>query len=321
MPPPLRPRSTRSSFEYDALAVVDDLEMALSPDSPLVHEHWESYPADDVVRDRNLASFSSIARGDADAAMESADIVVSSRFEADASHAVPIEPRGIVAQWEGEKVTIWTSTQVPFQARAGVCETLELPTNRVRVIVPHLGGGFGGKCGFHFEAHIAALARAANRPVKLVFSRRGGVPRAGQAPRGHVDRHRDRAQRRWIDRRSAGATTPRQWGIHRRRQLLRSTGRHAPGRAVQNPQRVHRVVTGVHQPSAFRVSPGPTAPQACWAVESHTNELAAAAGIDPVEFRRLNAVDSGDVGVVGQTYGEIGLQRCIETAVARHRRP
>ena len=48
---------------------------------------------------------------------------------------------------------------MPFAARAGVAETLQLPESRVRIIVPLLGGGFGGKCGFHFEAHVAALAR------------------------------------------------------------------------------------------------------------------------------------------------------------------
>ena len=124
------------------------------------------------MRDRNDASFSSITKGDVEAGMAEADHVITSRYVADGSHAAPIEPRAVVAQWEGDKVTIWTSTQVPFDARAGVCETLELPANRVRIIVPHLGGGFGGKCGFHYEAHIAALAKAAKRPVRLVFSRR-----------------------------------------------------------------------------------------------------------------------------------------------------
>ena len=91
---------------------------------------------------------------------------------ADMSHAVPIEPHAVVAQWQGERVTIWSSTQVPFIARTGVATTLEMPENQVRIIVPHLGGGFGGKCEFHYEAQVAALARAAGRPVKLVFSRR-----------------------------------------------------------------------------------------------------------------------------------------------------
>ncbi len=158
--------------EYEALPVVTDLEAALTAQSPLVHTEWASYgAAGELVRDGNDASYSSISKGDIAAGMAEADHVVTSRYVADGSHAVPIEPRAVVAQWEGNKVTIWTSTQVPFDARAGVCETLGLPANRVRIIVPHLGGGFGGKCGFHYEAHIAALARAAKRPVKLVFSR------------------------------------------------------------------------------------------------------------------------------------------------------
>jgi CO/xanthine dehydrogenase Mo-binding subunit len=60
----------------------------------------------------------------------------------------------------------------------------------------------------------------------------------------------------------------------------------------------------------------PTAPHACWALESHTDEVAAAIGMDPVQFRKLNAVDTGAVGPSGQTYDEIGLQRCIDEAAA-----
>ena len=158
--------------DIEPLPIVNDIEAALADGSPLVHEDWESHTADDnVIRDGNLATFSSIQRGDAEAAMATAETVVTSRYVADASHAAPIEPRAIVAQWEGEKVTIWTSTQVPYDARDGVCETLQLPASQVRIIVPHLGGGFGGKCGFHFESHVAALAKVTRRPVKLVFSR------------------------------------------------------------------------------------------------------------------------------------------------------
>ena len=131
--------------------------------SPLVHQDWESYAVTgDTVQRPNVASFSSIEKGDVDVAMAGADHVVTSRYVADGSHALPIEPRAVVAQWEGEKVTIWTSTQVPFDARAGVCETLQMPASRVRVIVPHLGGGFGGKCGFHSRP---TSPRSPRRPV------------------------------------------------------------------------------------------------------------------------------------------------------------
>ncbi len=119
-------------------------------------------------------------------------IVVKGRYVADMSHAVPIEPHAVVAQWQGSKVTVWSSTQVPFIARSGVATTLEIPENQVRIIVPYLGGGFGGKCEFHYEAHIAALARAAGRPVQARLLAPRGVHRARPPPRGHGDRARDR---------------------------------------------------------------------------------------------------------------------------------
>jgi CO/xanthine dehydrogenase Mo-binding subunit len=301
--------------EYSPLPVVTDLEAALDSGSPLVHADWADYgSADVVVRDRNDASFSSISKGDAATAMKSADVVVTSRYVADGCHAAPIEPRAVVAQWEGDKVTIWTSTQVPFDARAGVCETLDLPANRVRIIVPHLGGGFGGKCGFHYEAHVAALARKARRPVRLVFSRREEF----LAP----------------DRRREGMIIDITTGLRRDGTIVARTGWIAIDNGaytadagffsqlaamhVAGPYRIpdvhidaHLVYTN-HQPSGSVRAP--TAPQACWALESHTDELAAAVGLDPVAFRALNAVDTGVVGPTGQTYGEIGLQQCIAIA-------
>lgn len=304
-------------FEYTELPVVTDLEAALTDDSPLVHEDWSSYAADDdVERDRNIASFTSISRGDVDSALASADHVISSRYVADASHAVPIEPRGVVAQWEGDKVTIWTSTQVPFQARDGVCETLELPTNRVRIVVPHLGGGFGGKCGFHYEAHVAALAQAARRPVRLVFSREEEFI----AP----------------DRRREGMIIEVTSGIMndgtitgRKARVLLDNGAYSADAAffphmaamhALGPYKIDHIqaeassVYTNHQPSGSVRAP--TAPQACWALESHTDELANTIGMDPVAFRTMNGVDTGASGVTGQVYEEIGLQECITEAVA-----
>jgi CO/xanthine dehydrogenase Mo-binding subunit len=303
--------------EYEPLPVVGDVEAALADESPLVHEGWADYGAADVlVRNRNDASYSSITKGDVDAGMAEADRIVRSRYVADGSHAAPIEPRAVVAQWEGNKVTIWTSTQVPYDARTGVCETLEMPANRVRIIVPHLGGGFGGKCGFHYEAHVAALARAAKRPVRLVFSRREEFI----AP----------------DRRREGMVIEVETGVRndgtitaRRANVVIDNGAYTADSAffsqlgamhVAGPYKIpnvhvegHLVYTNNQPSGSVRA---PTAPQCCWAIESHTDEIAAELGIDPVEFRRRNAVDTGEIGPSGQTYGEIGLQQCIEAASA-----
>ena len=303
--------------EYEALPVVGDIEQGLAADSPLVHPGWASYGASDVlVRNRNDASMASITKGDVAAGMAQADTVVRSRYVADGSHAAPIEPRAVVAQWEGNKLTIWTSTQVPFDARAGVCETLQLPANRVRVIVPHLGGGFGGKCGFHYEAHVAALARAAKRPVKLVFSRREEFVAPDRRREGMVVEietgvRKDgtiTARRAWIAIDNGAYTTDSAF-------FSQLASMHVAGPyCIPNVYVEAHLVYTNHQPSGSVRAP--TAPQACWATESHTDEVAKAIGMDPVEFRRKNAVDTGAVGPSGQTYGEIGLQQCIELATA-----
>ncbi|HEY0519423.1 MAG TPA: xanthine dehydrogenase family protein molybdopterin-binding subunit [Ilumatobacteraceae bacterium] len=301
--------------EYDALPLVTDLESALGGDAPLVHADWASYgAADALVRDRNDASFSSISKGDVEAGLAGADHVITSRYVADGSHAAPIEPRAVVAQWEGNKVTIWTSTQVPFDARAGVCETLGMPANRVRIIVPHLGGGFGGKCGFHYEAHVAALAKVAKRPVRLVFSRREEFVAPDRRREGMVidittgvrNDGSITARKAWIAIDNGAYTADS--GFFPQLAAMHVSG---PYRIPNLDVAAHLVYTN-HQPSGSVRAP--TAPQACWAVESHTDEIAAALGMDPVEFRRKNAVDTGVEGPSGQTYGEIGVQQCIEEA-------
>lgn len=301
--------------EYEPLPPVVDPEAAMATDSPLVHKDWESYEAGgSLVRSGNTASFSSLERGDLETGLAEADHIVSSRYVSDASHAVPIEPRAVLAQWEGNKVTIWSSTQVPFDARAGVCETLQLPTNRVRVIVPHLGGGFGGKCGFHFEAHVAALARATKRPVRLVFSREEEFTAPDRRREGIVVELTTGVRNDGtITGRKANVVIDCGAYIADAAFFPQLAAMHAIGPyLVPNLMAEAHLVYTNHQPSGSVRAP--TAPQVCWALESHTDELANTIDMDPVEFRLKNAVDTGMVGPMGQTYEEIGLRRCIQQA-------
>ena len=304
-------------LDVEPLEPILDMEAALAADSALVHENVDSYEVTgDTPHNGNLATHSSISMGDAQAAMATAAKIISSRYLADASHATPIEPRAVLAQWEGDRVTVWTSTQVPFDARAGVSETLELPASKVRIIAPHVGGGFGGKCGAHFELHIAALSRAAKRPVKLVFSRWEEFT----AP----DRRREAMiidVTTGVD--ADGAIVARTGEI-----LLDNGAYMADASFFAQAAAMHLagpyVIPNVHidaklvytnrQPSGSVRAP--TAPQACWALESHTDEIAAAIGMDALDFRRKNIVTTGSVGVVGQTYDEIGLDQCLELATA-----
>jgi CO/xanthine dehydrogenase Mo-binding subunit len=301
--------------DYDELPVVNDIEEALVEGSQLVHADWASYgDTDGMERNGNDASHSTIVKGDAEQGMKDADVVIKSRFVADGSHATPIEPRAIVAQWSGDHVTIWTTTQVPFAARSGVMDTLQLPASKVRIIVPLLGGGFGGKCGFHYEAHIAVLARKAARPVRLLFTRHEEFIAPDKRREGMVIEIESGVKK-------DGTITAR------RGFLIIDNGAYTADSAffsqlaamhVAGPYKTgslhidaHCVYTN-HQPSGSVRAP--TAPQACWALEQHTDELANAIGMDPVAFRKLNCIDTGDEGPTRQKYLPIGLQECISTA-------
>ena len=120
--------------DLEPLPVLTDFAAALDADAPLVHPDWASYEGEEELgRSGNLLGYATIVKGDVDAALAEADVVVRGRFVTDPMQGVPIEPRAIVAQWQGDRVTIWSSTQVPYAARAGVAHTLGLAEANVRV--------------------------------------------------------------------------------------------------------------------------------------------------------------------------------------------
>src|SRR5262249_12758491 len=113
--------------DYEPLPVLTDFVAAMEPDATLIHPDLDAYEKDEnIVANGNTMAFHTIGKGDVDAGMAGADVVVKSRYVSDASQGVPIEPRAVVAQWQGDKVTIWSSTQVPYAARAGVAQTLAI---------------------------------------------------------------------------------------------------------------------------------------------------------------------------------------------------
>jgi len=303
-------------IEYEDLPAVTDAEAALGQDSALVHDEWESYSLgyDGVIRDRNDCAYVDIVKGDVAKGFEEADEVVEERYVCDQSHPVPIEPHAVVAQWSGDRVTIWTTSQVPFNARSGVAETLEMPESNVRIIVPHLGGGFGGKCEFHFEAHVAALARKAGRPVRVVFSRHDEFV----AP----------------DKVNHPMTIELKTGISRDGKMTARTARvvmdtgayasDAPSIAeiatmmAAGPYRIPHLKVEAHAVYTHKTPAGsvraPSGPQIAWAVEQHTDELGRRVGLDGYEVRKRNLLEAGDEGPTGQTMTAIGALECLDKA-------
>lgn len=301
---------------YEPLPAVTDFDEAMAPGSPLVHPDWEAYEGDEALgRSGNVLGHSTIVKGDADAAMEAADVVVRGRYTTDPVQGVPIEPRAVIAEWAGDKVTVWSSTQVPYAARSGVARTLAIPESHVRVVVPLLGGGFGAKCDFHFEGHVAALARAAGRPVKLVFSRQEEFFAVGHRREGMVIELETGAR--------ADGTL-----VARRARLVLDCGAycgeggffaqmaamHAAGPYVIETVKIDSYLNySNNQPSSSIRAP--TAPQACWALEQHMDELADALGLDPVELRRRTLIEDGAEGPTRQVFDHVGIKETLERAV------
>jgi len=301
--------------EYEPLPPLTDVEAAIAPDAPVVHEDWASYEADDALgRDGNVLGYSTIVKGDADAAMASADVVVTGRYVADGSQGAPIEPRAIVAQWQGDRVTVWTSTQVPFMARSGVARVLQIPESNVRVIVPLLGGGFGSKCDFHFEGHVAALARAAGRPVKLVFSREEEFVAPDHRREGIVIELETGARRdgTLVARRGRlvldGGAYCGEGGFFAQLAAMHACGPYV----IQNVHVESTLVYTNNQPSGSIRAP--TAPQMCWAVEQHMDQLADALDLDPVELRRRTLIEEGAESPTRQVFGPLGMKETLERA-------
>jgi carbon-monoxide dehydrogenase large subunit len=152
-------------IDYDPLDAVVDPEKALEDGAPLLHEEFGN----------NLAIRVEIPNPATDEAIRKADRVIRFRLVNQRLAPIPMEPRGVVAQWNAgsQHLTIWSSTQIPHLLRSVLAGMLKLGENRMRVIAPEVGGGFGCKLNvYREEALVAHLAMTLRRPVKWIERRR-----------------------------------------------------------------------------------------------------------------------------------------------------
>ncbi|MBV6635760.1 MAG: molybdopterin-dependent oxidoreductase, partial [Mameliella sp.] len=152
--------------EYEELPAVFTPEEAMKPGAPQIHEVG---PGGNLVLDPVH-----VERGDVDKGFAEADFVLEGEFSGGRPMPGYMEPNVCLADWDGSgKLTFWTSTQSSFMVRGILAEVLGLPRTKVRVLVDHMGGGFGAKqdC-FQHEFLCALLARATRKPVRMEFTRR-----------------------------------------------------------------------------------------------------------------------------------------------------
>jgi isoquinoline 1-oxidoreductase len=203
---------------------------------------------------------------------------------------VPLEPRAALARWDGGDLTVWVATSTPFRARGELADALHLDPARVHVIVPDFGGGFGGKHGSAVALEAARLARAADLPVRVQWSRADEFTAGYLRPAALID------VASAAD--SAGVLTG--WSF---------ANINSGGAGLISPYRVpHRRHS--YQPTRSPLSQGSYRALAAtannFARESHIDEVAAAVGVDPVEFRLRHLDDPRLRAVLEAAATEIG---------------
>jgi xanthine dehydrogenase YagR molybdenum-binding subunit len=161
-----------SEVTYEPLPFVTDFEAAVSPSAPSVRERG------------NIAGEAKVyERGDVDAGLRQADVVIDRAYRTASALHNSLEPHGCTAWWNGENLTLWDSTQSIFTVREQVAQALELLEHRVRVIKEHMGGGFGAKqIAWKQDVIAALLSRQSGRPVQLMLDRRAENLAVGNRP-------------------------------------------------------------------------------------------------------------------------------------------
>lgn len=299
-------------LEIEPLPAATDLRSALDDGAPPVHPGWESYEAVDGTRHGNLAWEATLNRGDVEAAFARADVtIVEDEFEVPRQHQSYIEPRCAVAHFDNGRYVIHSSTQFPFLVRDRVAEILGVRSSQVRIVVPTVGGGFGGKLDSGPEPYCAILARKAGRPVKLVYSRSEEFVAATMREnaivriRSAVTRDGDVVGQEALCLMDAGAysgETP----------IIAAL----PGLAFPSAYRfgsVHyttRVAyTNTPPTGAMR---GVCGPYVVFALERHLDNIANELGLDRRELRVCSAYRDGDRFPSGQEVQHAGLLDAFE---------
>jgi len=228
-----------------------------------------------------------------EAAFAGAAVVLSETFRHGRCSASPLEPRGVIAAWDGDSLTVWSGTQVPHILRGALAGAFGLGEHRVRVIVPDTGGGFGQKMHVQPEdLAVAALARAARRPVKWVETRRENLAAATHAreQRMQIELAADAAGR-VLALRARIASDAGAYHVYPLTAALEPLGSAGilPGPYVVGAYDYEATAVATNKPplGAYR---GVGMTMGVFALEAMLDRLAAQLDLDPAEVRRRNLI-------------------------------
>ena len=308
---------------YEELPPILDPDAAIVADAELLHPDLADYPRVPWFfphEHTNIAHWRKTRRGDAEVGFAEADVVLEDTYEVPRYAHCAIEPHVVVGKYDlAGRLTMWTSSQSPYTQRNVFAETLAplgLTHQNIRVITPYVGGGFGGKAGVTMEILGAALATAVQgHPVKLRWTREqefyNTYQRQGVRARLKIGAKRD------------GTITALEHTMHWDAGAYVEYGANvvnAAGLSATGPYRIDNVTidslciyTNLPPGGPYR---GFGYSEFHFGLESHITRLAHALGMDPVEFRRRNAISGGDTLPYGATMNASGLQEAIDRTAA-----
>lgn len=297
--------------DYQPLPSVQDPEAALEPGAPVLHPDLGT----------NVCFRMTYGGGNVEEAFAGADVVVKTRIVQQRLIPAAMETRGVVAQYKGGELTVWTSTQIPHVVKTTLSETVRLPEHEIHVIAPEVGGGFGSKLDVYGEEGlVAALALALGRPVKWIESRRENFI-ATIHGRGQVDYVELAAKR---DGTVMGLRVRAIADLGAYSQLLTpgvptNTGLMCCGcyRIPNAHAEVIGVFTNRTPTDAYR---GAGRPEATFLIERAMDLLAAELKMDPVEVRRKNFIPPAAFPYktpTGAVYDSGNYERALDKALER----
>jgi CO/xanthine dehydrogenase Mo-binding subunit len=270
------------TVEYDELPAVISVDEAIADGAPLVHDFAE----------RNICFQTDLVKGDVESGFAEADEIFEDTFEFPMIYHYAMEPHVAIAEVDSDGINIWTSTGHPFGVRQEIAEIYHYPLSKIRVHVNFVGGAYGSKSGGKIEPLVVALARKAQRPVRVALN----VAEAMATCRRHAIQCKLKTGVK-----KDGTLVAKQAEIYLNTGAYAETGPIVTGRTltrILGPYRYpnlkinsYCIYTNTVSAASFRSIGGP---QTAWATESQMDIIAQKLGLDPVELRLKNLVKKGE---------------------------
>ena len=305
--------------EYEELPAVTNAIEGMKPDAPIIHPDLGSYKVAPIFHPNagtNISHHFKLRKGDVEKGFAESDYVTEHTYYVPHVQHVPIEPHVAVAQYEADgKLTVWASCQSPFAVRQALAASFDLPLNKVRVISPYVGGGFGAKAGTTLEGIVIPLSMLnCGRPVKLNYTReeefedsyvRQGVHikiKTGVRKDGKI--LAEKVEYIW----DAGAYT--EYGVN----IVK-----AAGLAALGPYDIPNAWADSYCVYTNHPVGGPYRGfgmcEIHFGLEQNLDVVAHEIGISEVEIRRINGLRAGGITGTGQVLEDSGYQDCLETVI------